>query len=384
MITSEIETADSETVYFLDFERHIKNMMIDTFTINNIAKDITFVPLETTSESLLAITNFKIEKSNDNYYISWARGHDVNNIMEFFPNGKFNTNIIRRGQGPNELPYAPNWTVNNNLRLLIAFHFHVGIIYSFDNKTGVKFYLKDRYDSFYPCLLNDGTIVDLPGFYSNEEYEDVNHPYMNFRNQEGEIIRSFYYPQKRDIVQKIWEGVNSPPIISSYNLYPGYTGNALFQDVFNDTIYNIRNMDEINPYIIINSGIFTVSIQDRNNKSARNQRVYIYGIIDTKKYFFVKFVYRQEVYTAIWDKKTMSFIATTKADDSKEHKYVTGNLYSYGFTKYLTPANKEILIALSCYADGKLYSMIDAEQAMEFLPNIKEDDNPVLMIIDIQ
>ena len=33
--------------------------------------------------------------------------------------------------------------------------------------------------------------------------------------------------------------------------------------------------------------------------------------------------------------------------------------------------------------DGKLYSVLDAEQAMEFLPNIKFDDNPVLMIIDI-
>jgi len=36
------------------------------------------------------------------------------------------------------------------------------------------------------------------------------------------------------------------------------------------------------------------------------------------------------------------------------------------------------------YYDGKIYSVLDAEQAMEFLSGIVFDDNPILVIIDIE
>ena len=55
-----------------------------------------------------------------------------------------------------------------------------------------------------------------------------------------------------------------------------------------------------------------------------------------------------------------------------------------GYINYRTHTEKEILVYISSYFDGKLYCVLDAEQAMEFLPGIAEDDNPVLMIIDIE
>ena len=52
--------------------------------------------------------------------------------------------------------------------------------------------------------------------------------------------------------------------------------------------------------------------------------------------------------------------------------------------KYKTPNDKDILILISSYTDGKLYSVLDASGAMEFFPGILEDDNPVLMVIELK
>ena len=103
-----------------------------------------------------------------------------------------------------------------------------------------------------------------------------------------------------------------------------------------------------------------------------------------KKYFFIRYVYRQELYTAIWDKKNQIFIANTKADNSDAYGIVSRNENNYGFTKYRTPTGKEIKIPILSYADGKLYGVLDAEDAMVFIPNIVYDDNPVILVIAIE
>ena len=204
---------------------------------------------------------------------------------------------------------------------------------------------------------------------------------MHFYNLEGEIVHSIYYPQKRDITYNIREG-GTPT--STYHLWPTYSGDALFEDIFNDTIYHIRGTDDIKPYIITHRGTLAPVIKDASNPTTRVQKVYLGKLLDTKKYIFIRYGYREEIYNAIWNKKTQEFIANTKGDKSDKYQLIAiTNEQSQNFIKYRTPTGKEILVAVSGYMDGKLYGAIDAEQAMEFLPGIDEFDNPVLMIIDI-
>ena len=202
-----------------------------------------------------------------------------------------------------------------------------------------------------------------------------------FRNPQSEIIHSIYYPQKRDIAYQVPDGGYHVP---TYNLYPTYTGDALFEDIFNDTIYRIRSMDDINPYIIINRGSFAPDLEAATNPTARIQKMYLERILETKNNLFVSYRYRNEKYTAIWDKQIRSFISNIKSDNSVEQQIVSSNLNGFIFTKYQTPKGKEILIPILDYYDGKIYSVLDAEQAMEFLSGIVFDDNPILVIIDIE
>ena len=110
--------------------------------------------------------------------------------------------MIERGQGPQELPMIVFWSLNRNTQLLYASTMHEIIFYSFENSTKNKYLLEKRNgsESYYGCLLNDGTFVDLPTWFGDG---DVNAPYINFRNQTGEIIHSIYYPQKRNIAHEI-------------------------------------------------------------------------------------------------------------------------------------------------------------------------------------
>jgi len=142
-------------------------------------------------------------------------------------------------------------------------------------------------------------------------------------------------------------------------------------------------MDDINPYIIIYNGSFTPVLEDAPNQTTRVRKMYLEKILDTNNNFFVSYSYRNEKYTAIWDKRLKSFISNIKSDNSDEQRIVSNNFNSYGFTRYRTPKGKEILIPILNYYDGNLYSVLNASEAMEFLPGIVSEDNPVLMIITI-
>ena len=375
VVLTENEIVESDQVYFLDFEKHLRNTKKDTFTINSISKDISFIPLETTDDALLSTENFKLAKFNERYYISWSLDRVIKNIMEFDSTGQFIDILIKRGQGPQELPMIVFWSLNRKTQLLSASTFYEIIFYSFENATKNKY--TSGNESWYGCLLNDGTFVET----TQISDRDTNKPYINFRNQAGEIIHSIYYPQKRDLAHALIE--DGSWIVSSYNLFPTYTGDALFRDMFNDTIYRIRSMDDINPYIIIYNGSFTPVLEDAPNQTTRVRKMYLEKILDTNNNFFVSYSYRNEKYTAIWDKRLKSFISNIKSDNSDEQRIVSNNFNSYGFTRYRTPKGKEILIPILNYYDGNLYSVLNASEAMEFLPGIVSEDNPVLMIITI-
>ena len=79
------------------------------------------------------------------------------------------------------------------------------------------------------------------------------------------------------------------------------------------------------------------------------------------------------------NKQLRSFISNTKSDKTNQQGIVRDNCY--GFIKYRTPKGKEILVDILNYYDGKLYGILDASEAIEFIPGIASDDNPVLMII---
>lgn len=364
---------DFDKIYFLNFEENLKNKIKDTFSINSIARSIKLIPIETSDDFLLYNDVIKIEKINDGYLISSSSIFTAfHSIMLFDSAGYFMNYLQKIGQGPKELPYISEWSYNYSAQLLVASTGYQIILYSFEDNTSNKYTLNGFFSDF--CLLNDGSIVCLPSVFGKE---DAGAPYLHFLNQEGKIVRSICYNQKRNIAYDFPEG-KTLAHAEKYSLYPSYSGDVIFKDIFNDTIYKIRSMDEINPYIILHKGEFTPTLKDVNNPTTSAQKVKLTQILDTKKYFIITYEYKSDIYTSIWDKQTLRLIANTihPSRPSKLSNFI-------GYTNYLTHTGKKIVISISSYFDGKLYCVIDAEQAMEILPEIKEDDNPVIMVVEL-
>ena len=370
---SDIELRDSDIIYVLDFEKSLKSFNEDTFTINSIAKRISFIPLETSDTVLLYNDVFKTEKNNDGYMISSSSFFThFHNIMFFDSTGHFKNYLLKRGQGPKELPYISEWSYNHNLRLLLASSCYQIILHSFDNNINNKYNLiKFLSDA---CLLNDGTIVVLPSIFGKG---DTITPYLLFLNQEGKMVGSICYPQKRDIAFDFPEG-SKLAYVEKYGLYPDYSGDALFKEMFNDTVYRISSIDNIKPFIVLHKGSLTPTLKDVTNPITAVQKVKLSQILNTKKYFIINYEYRNNIYTSIWNKKTKTLIANTI-----HPKRLSKVFFFNGYTNFRTDEGKIIKIRISSYSDKKLFCLLDADQAMDFLQEIKEDDNPILMIIEI-
>ena len=371
----EDDNTDSLKIYFLDFEKNLKDTETDTFTINSIAKNITFIPLETSPKFLLRYHFFKTAKVGKSYYVSSGIGSMFSGIIEFDSTGHFKNYLVQNGRGPKELTNVSSWSYNSSMQQLIARGSGAILLHSFQKNVTDKYNLSEWIG--HGCLLNDGNIVALA---TTVGTGDTDAPYLKFLNHKGEIVKLLYYPSKRNIYYNLQETQGDVGILESYQLYPSNSGGALFKDMFNDTIYHVSGIDDVRPYIILNRGSLTPKAKDGLNREAKAKTVIVTKIVEAEDHFFILYGYKDVMYNAIWNKQSLTLIANTVADFSNENYPVINN---NGFTKYRTPNNKEILIAISSYYDGKLYGVLDASQAMEFLPDIKEDDNPVLMIIDI-
>ena len=370
----ENEKTNSVEVYFFDFEGNLKDVPTDTFTINAIAKNITFIPLETSAESLLTVVDLRVARIDDKYYVSSMAGSKFSGILEFDLTGHYVGYLVPIGRGPKELPHLFDWSYNSNVRLLSAYTSNEMLLHSFEKNNTSKFGSGGHFGYCRP--LNDGTMVGLPNIFGSE---DSKTPYLLFFSQNGEVIKSLYYAKKRNIYFDFMatQGKQVGPV-DAYSLYPSYSGDALFQDVYNDTIYRVKSMDEVEPYIILGRGALAPDVKEVLDRTVKGKRVTLRRLLEVEHYFFIVYEYKNMHYSAIWDKRNSSLIANMETDFFK-----IPVIHNLGFTKYRTPNGSEIFIGISGYSDGTLYGVLGADQAMEFLGGMDEHDNPVLMVIEL-
>ena len=369
----QVENGTDSTVafYLLDFEKIIKQNPPDTFVLNDIAQDIRWVPLQTTDSSLIGDIAFKLDEIDQSYIVS-AGWFTKAQIKQFDTTGRFMRDLIQLGHGPKELPRFHNWVTNDSLQKISIIGPMKMIVRSFKNNNISDIFLHTFVGNC--ALLNDGHYVCAPTYGSN----DAKEPYLYFLDSTGESVKSLFYPQNRELEVQIPEGAYTGPY-ESYGIYPNYTGDALFRDMFNDTIYRIRGVDDIRPYICINRGKLAPKIEDAHNVSRKDETIYIRHLSESQKYLFFKYAYKKNYYTMIWDKKSKKIIANTPISDisSFEINYKL-------FAKYRTPNGEEVMVNIVSLTADRMYGILRTSQAMKFVPGVTENSNPVILVIDLK
>ena len=371
----DIEQIKTNDFYVLNFENELDNInsQIDTITINSIAKNIEIIPLEVTKESLLSDIKFTVAEMDGDYYVSSGVFNSSSGVIRFDKKGKFKEKLVEKGQGPIELPYLTHWSVNDSLNQISMFGGGRKVI-TYNIQDGEKKALLLEKDGSYPIFLNDSNYVACANIFPST---DNKIPYLAFFDKNGKIEHSLYYPENHNVGFEISENNTQGAIYESYGIFKDDKDNALFKDVFNDTIYRIKSISDISPYICIYRGKMTPLHKFATDANQQSTAIYIRRLIETKQHFFISYLYNKTKQTAIWDKETGKIIARNVATDQMSREYVR---YSH-VIRYRVPNGKIVLLDVVSSKNNTIYCMLRAEDAAEFIPDVDFDSNPLIIKI---
>lgn len=371
-VETAVNNAKKEGPYILNLEKIMGSQSTHNFVINDIAFDIKYTPLETSEESLFLNYNYNFAKLNNYYFISGGSFFDTGKgILVFNNQGNFIKEIIKKGRGPGELPFIFEWYANEQEGTICATGSKQTIVYN----TNLGKYHTVPVD-LYIVPLKNNTYIYKQGLFP----ENTNAPHLIFINDKGESIHSLSYTYEREIEYKPKEGgslTNTPPVLETYELYPNYKGDVLFKDVFNDTIYYVKNDFSITPHIILQRGKLAPTYKQIFNDEAKSKQKFLKNIMETESYVLLKYIYEKQMHCEIWDKETCTLIDHMEMDDNviarhKKH-----------FVKLRQPDDIISEIDIVYAKADKLYGILEAKHAATFLSNVKEEDNPVIVEITL-
>lgn len=362
-----------------DFESAISNSTeASNALLNNIADTIRFIKLETTPRTLLSNINFHFYPWNNSYIVSSGVGNQFSGVLTFDNKGNFERVLLDIGNGPNELGKGNyEWFVDETAQELIVVGRGRALAYSLQNQTS-KYIQTKRY-CFNLLPMGNKCYASILDLFTYSGETDV--PYLYLFDKNGKTEKEFYYPQKRDISYTLKEGTNEWPY-ETYALSMGRNKRVLFKDVFNDTIYTIQN-NVLKPYWYFHTGKMTAKVKDAHNIEKKAACIYFEKkSSESAGLVFANYAYNRMYNCSVWEKQTEKLIINTIVD-TNDQTTSTSMVNNSHFIRYRTPNGKIVLLGISLVCDNTLYAIIKAKDAMEFLPGIDEESNPVVMEVKL-
>ena len=316
-----------------------------SFVWNDIIDNVRFIPLETKEECLVKGGNIVL-LGND-FVVTRFPGQEDSFLFD--SSGRFVRRIARMGRGPGEIQTVlMNAMTYRNDRYIL-----------FD--TGYHTVIKDREGHWIRTLFNGQYRHLYPhdsGFVYVNQYQRFpnDSTFLCFTDSLGNVVKELKEPSEERI------NPNESGIIGGLNLRKIFsTDEKLWMmKSYNDTLFRITKERTIEPYLILHRGKYAPSLKDKNKKTI-GAAVYCeigpYSII------------RSAVFQ-IWNRETGKLVAMRKFNAGDN-------------IKYRLPDNRLITVYFQSIQNGKFVFLPRLEEIYEYL-NLKEDDNPVLMIADLK
>lgn len=362
---------DSEWLVF-DFDKASSLIERDTIPLNAIVDSIRYVFLELTEKSRMSNLNFYVQPWQDRYIVSSGVGRHFTGLSLFSENGRYEETLIGIGHGSNELsPGIYEWSMDVDTQAIVLYGNGRMLFYSMAERKLRSIRTEEYCTKFYP--IGEGRYAAMFDAYMHNGKTDE--PYLFVYNAKGKCTHRFYYPKKRDIYYSEEEMRTSPWPLETY-LLCRTSRHALFKDVFNDTIYRVTE-NRLIPHWYLSTGGKSSQKKDVRNDAAKYTCFYFTkGMTETERYAFVNFVYHGKYYTSVWDKSTLQLVSVSGVDTRLRGTSMVNNRHVAYFR---LPDGKMVLIALVAFEDDKLYSIMNAKDAVSFLPDIHPESNPILM-----
>lgn len=333
--------------------------------LNELASDIRYVPLETTDDCLM----------NNEFYIMQYTGEDIitSGIFHFDKNGNFLNKIGSKGQGPeeylqdlfafgdwkNKLLYVQNWTTLT--------------CYGFDG-TFVRSIPTPQLNMGAAGLFDENHIL-----YSNDiYYADKANPIQLYMvdSQNGKTVSKWR--------GHLEENKKYGMILTSRDFMYNYDNSLFYKPALENVIFKILSPKKRQlVYKFDCSGKDIDVSADEVDPKKRFQFLSVYWAKETAQYLFVNYGMKNISRLGIYDKEKKTFTNVTIKDN------LAGG---YDIHPAWTSDDNHLLMVY--YAGGllqdkeKRYStglLPERKKELdELLKNIKEDDNPVVILVTLK
>ena len=333
--------------------------------LNELASDIRYVPLETTDDCLM----------NNEFYIMQYTGEDIitSGIFHFDKNGKFLNKIGSKGQGPeeylqglfafgdwkNKLLYVQNWTTLT--------------CYGFDG-TFVRSVPTPQLNMGAAGLFDENHIL-----YSNDiYYADKANPIQLYMvdSQNGKTVSKWR--------GHLEENKKYGMILTSRDFMYNYDNSLFYKPALENVIFKILSPKKRQlVYKFDCSGKDIDVSADEVDPKKRFQFLSVYWAKETDQYLFVNYGMKNISRLGIYDKEKKTFTNVTIKDN-----------LAGGYDIHPAWISDDNHLLMVYYAGGllqdkeKRYStglLPERKKELdELLKNIKEDDNPVVILVTLK
>lgn len=338
-------------------------------TFNELIDSVRFIPLETTEKALLP-ERYQLARLDGDFLISGGGAFRMSPLYRFDGAGRFVEQLSQIGRGPLEVTYPQGWYAHAQLRQVNFFGFEKMVVSSI--ASGEKWSTPvDTQFGIARVPLRDSTFVSSPLFMAKGSGAQ-----LNFFDRDGNLIHT----RKRtdelaDFSFEMNENNQTPPY-EGYRLWSDYKGDAIFYDIFNDTIYRVRNRNAITPHLVFRRGGLIPRPEDVHNRDNKQRQAYVFGLIENPDVAMLSYQYEGKKWRDVWSKRDGRLLIHS---DRRNRSYPFDI-----FVPYTLPDGNVVDLQI-VYADReRIYGVLNALDACKFLPNVKEDDNPVIVIAKLK
>lgn len=340
--------------------------------LSEIAKEVKIVPLETRPECLVAkVSKGMIQIVDHNLFIPCSEG-----ILQFTDDGKFVRSVVKRGQGPGEYSAIRFIAANNRLKQIYLMDHGKVLTYSVDGQ-----YVGESKIPF--CwqftLLGDSMYVGY--IYNNTGHKEDR---LVLVNREGETVKTF--PQYDQFT--IPNGLNYY-LWGRYDRYVySFKDEACCKEYYNDTVFTVTP-EQLEPRYIMDMGKYKIPKDKRFEVLEGNWQVYSEpaqaylrpDFQETSRWVFLPYTSwdvtnkDESPRLAMYDKqKNICY----KVKNDRIRNDEQGGLAFYPQARI---ADDVLLYYMEAFEVLELAEEDPSILEYEQLKNLKEDDNPVLMIV---
>jgi hypothetical protein len=368
-----IENTKVKSVPSFDLSDFLHTVDIPLTEIN--AESISYIPLETCAEALIAQIN-RLEYLNSFFILSQAE------IYRFDDEGKFICRIGKRGKGPSEYLLANDFAVCVESKLVLVLSFIERKIYMYSyNGDYIKTIDSPKFTTNVRCIK--GFI-----FCYNKNIEGDLLDKFHIIDFDGQIVKSFpnYYSFKP---------IENPIILENEVSFSNNRGELFIKELYSDTVFHLNDFEMIPKYILSlgKSRIppdFKESIRDFNDFDEVTKNYVIdRKLFVSKNFVYFEFDYKSQRYI-YWGRENGSNLLSNRNSgiindfDGGVDIWINGLRSDNSFISWVNTYQLKAHVASDAFKNSTP-KYPEKKRELERLANsLSENDNPVLMIVKLK